>query len=56
LSADAAGMQVIAVPNRAFPPGKEALDRTARILSSLEELTPSLIESIGSRRPGRAGP
>jgi len=50
LSAVAAGMQVIAVPNRAFPPGREALDKAARILPSIDELTPQVIESL-DRRP-----
>jgi HAD superfamily hydrolase (TIGR01509 family) len=44
LSAAAASMQVIAIPNRAFPPGEEALAKAARVLDSLEELTPDLIE------------
>jgi HAD superfamily hydrolase (TIGR01509 family) len=44
LSAAAAGMRVIAVPNRAFPPGEEALARTGRVLSSLHELTPEVVE------------
>jgi HAD superfamily hydrolase (TIGR01509 family) len=54
LSAAAARMRVIAVPNRAFPPGREALDKAARILASLQELTPRLIESLDHRRPGPA--
>jgi HAD superfamily hydrolase (TIGR01509 family) len=45
LSAVAAGMEVIAVPNRTFPPGREALQKAARILPSLNELTPQVIES-----------
>jgi HAD superfamily hydrolase (TIGR01509 family) len=50
LSATSAGMEVIAVPNRTFPPGKEALVKAARILSSLHELTPQVIESLDRRR------
>jgi HAD superfamily hydrolase (TIGR01509 family) len=38
-SAAAAGMRVIAVPNRHFPPGGDALARASVVLSSLEELT-----------------
>jgi HAD superfamily hydrolase (TIGR01509 family) len=38
LSADAAGMRVIAVPNPRFPPGDDALRRAARVLDSLDEL------------------
>ena len=44
LSAAAAGMRVIAIPNRDFPPGREALAKAARVLESLEELTPEVIE------------
>jgi HAD superfamily hydrolase (TIGR01509 family) len=44
LSAAAAGMRVIAIPNRDFAPGREALAKAARVLQSLEELTPELIE------------
>jgi HAD superfamily hydrolase (TIGR01509 family) len=38
LSARAAGMRVIAVPNSEFPPADEALHAAARVLDSLEEL------------------
>jgi HAD superfamily hydrolase (TIGR01509 family) len=38
LSANAAGMRVIAVPNPHFPPGDDALQRAARVLASLDEL------------------
>jgi HAD superfamily hydrolase (TIGR01509 family) len=44
LSGVAAGMRVIAIPNREFPPGPEALAAAARVLSSLDELTPAVIE------------
>jgi HAD superfamily hydrolase (TIGR01509 family) len=53
LSASAAGMQVIAIPNRTFPPGEEALAAAARILHSLAELTPEVVEA--PRRLGRGG-
>jgi HAD superfamily hydrolase (TIGR01509 family) len=53
LSASAAGMQVIAIPNRTFPPGEEALATAARILHSLAELTPEVVEA--PRRLGRGG-
>jgi HAD superfamily hydrolase (TIGR01509 family) len=49
LSAVAAGMQVIAVPNVAFPPAAEALVEAARILPSIEELTPQVVESLDRR-------
>ncbi|MGH3136518.1 MAG: HAD family hydrolase [Gaiellaceae bacterium] len=45
LSAADAGMRVIAIPNRHFPPGAEALERADRVLKSLEELTPEVIEA-----------
>jgi HAD superfamily hydrolase (TIGR01509 family) len=46
LSAADAGLRVIAIPNRQFPPGREALDRADRVLKSLEELTPEVIEAL----------
>ena len=46
LSAAAAGMRVIAIPNARFPPGEEALAAAARILGSLDALT---VEVVGSR-------
>ena len=42
-SAAAAGMRVIAIPNRAFPPSDEALSLTHVVLSSLDELTPDVV-------------
>jgi HAD superfamily hydrolase (TIGR01509 family) len=45
-SAGAAGMSVIAVPNRDYPPDPEALGRVDRVLESLVELTPDLVRSI----------
>jgi HAD superfamily hydrolase (TIGR01509 family) len=50
LSAAAAGMRVIAVPNRAFPPGREALGKATLILPSLRELTPAAVESLDRDR------
>ncbi len=38
LSAHAAGMHVIAIPNRAFPPGDDALAKADRVLDSVSEL------------------
>jgi beta-phosphoglucomutase-like phosphatase (HAD superfamily) len=43
-SAAAAGMLVVALPNREFPPSPEAVDLAAVVLDSLEELTPALFE------------
>jgi HAD superfamily hydrolase (TIGR01509 family) len=50
LSAAAAGMRVIAVPNRAFPPGRDALKEATRTLRSLRELTPAVVESLHPNR------
>src|SRR5215208_4777879 len=38
LSAHDAGMYVIAIPNRAFPPGNDALAAADQVLDSIEEL------------------
>jgi HAD superfamily hydrolase (TIGR01509 family) len=46
LSADAAGMLVIAVPNRRYPPTGEALGVAVVVLDSLTQLTPATIESL----------
>jgi HAD superfamily hydrolase (TIGR01509 family) len=45
-SAHAAGMGVIAVPNRDFPPEGEALELADVVLDSLTELTPELVTSL----------
>jgi HAD superfamily hydrolase (TIGR01509 family) len=43
-SASAAGMHVVAIPNRVFPPSTEALALADVVLDSLAELTPKAIE------------
>ncbi|MFL5906644.1 MAG: HAD family hydrolase [Solirubrobacterales bacterium] len=45
-SAHAAGMAVVAVPNRDFPPEPEALDLAAATLGSLTDLTPDLVRGL----------
>jgi HAD superfamily hydrolase (TIGR01509 family) len=40
-SAKAAGMLVVAIPNRTYPPGEEALADADVVLGSLDELTPA---------------
>lgn len=45
LSAHAAGMAVVAVPNRVFPPGEDSLRTSAAVVGSLDQLTPALVES-----------
>jgi HAD superfamily hydrolase (TIGR01509 family) len=46
-AAVAAGMATIAIPNRAFPPPDDVLAQAHVMLSSLRELTPELVESLG---------
>ena len=48
-AARAAGLGVIAIPNRAFPPAADALGEADVVLDSLEELTPAAVESVLSR-------
>lgn len=49
-SAEAAGMRVIAIPNRRFPPSDDTLALVDVTLESLAELTPDAVESASSRR------
>jgi HAD superfamily hydrolase (TIGR01509 family) len=44
LAAKAAGMRVLAIPNRHFPPAPEALEQADVVLDSLAELTPEAVE------------
>jgi HAD superfamily hydrolase (TIGR01509 family) len=46
-SAHAAGMTVIAVPNVAFPPARDALDLADLQVSSVAQVTPDLIATLG---------
>jgi HAD superfamily hydrolase (TIGR01509 family) len=49
-SAAAAGMTVIAVPNREFPPDEDALAEASAVLESVSDLTPErVLQSAGSR-------
>jgi HAD superfamily hydrolase (TIGR01509 family) len=43
LSAKAAGLRVVAVPNQEFPPEADALAEADAVLRSLDELTPEVI-------------
>jgi len=47
-AAHTAGMTVIAVPNRDFPPDPDSLRLAAKVLTSLEELTPELVLELGA--------
>ncbi len=50
-AAAAAGMVVVAIPNRAFPPSADAVSLAAAVLDSLDELTPELLlEALGAER------
>jgi HAD superfamily hydrolase (TIGR01509 family) len=42
-AAHAAGMRVVAIPNRRYPPPAEALALADAVVESLEELTPELV-------------
>ena len=44
-SAAAAGMRVVAIPNRSFPPSGDALAAAHVVLASLDELTPVAMDS-----------
>jgi beta-phosphoglucomutase-like phosphatase (HAD superfamily) len=44
-AAKAAGMRVIAYPNRTYPPDEDALAQADVVIRSLDELTPELVES-----------
>ena len=43
-SAKTAGMRVVAIPNRSFPPDDDALAQADVVLRSLAELTPAAVE------------
>ncbi|HEY7256370.1 MAG TPA: HAD family phosphatase [Solirubrobacterales bacterium] len=47
LSAAAAAMRVVAVPNRDFPPGQEALAATDLVLGEIDELTVEAVSELG---------
>jgi beta-phosphoglucomutase-like phosphatase (HAD superfamily) len=47
-SAAAAGLAVIAVPNPHYPPDEDALALAAVTLSTLHQLTPALVQRLGS--------
>ena len=45
-SAAAAGMRVVALPNREFPPAEDALALASVVLDSLDELSPEMLERL----------
>ena len=50
-SAASAGMAVIAVPRRAYPPAADALATTSLVLPSLTELTADAVMALDAARP-----
>ena len=44
LSAKAAGMRVLAIPNPQFPPAADALAEAGALLASIVELTPEVLD------------
>ena len=57
LAAAAAGMVVIARPNRDYSPERDVLALAALVVESLDELTPDAIESAAhrARKQGASG-
>jgi HAD superfamily hydrolase (TIGR01509 family) len=45
-SAAAAGMAVVAIPNREFPPAEDALALADSVIESIKELRPELVEHL----------
>jgi HAD superfamily hydrolase (TIGR01509 family) len=45
-AAAAAGMKVVALPNREFPPAPDALALASVVLESLDELSPAMLERL----------
>jgi HAD superfamily hydrolase (TIGR01509 family) len=45
-AAAAAGMKVVALPNREFPPAKDALALASAVLDSLDQLSPEMLERL----------
>ncbi len=51
LSAAAAGMAVIAIPNREFPPAEDALSRAALVVDAIGQLTPTRLQELANEEP-----
>jgi HAD superfamily hydrolase (TIGR01509 family) len=54
LAARAGGLGVLAVPNREYPPAREALEAADRVLASLDELEPEVVEAVIAARERRS--
>ena len=50
LSAKAAGMRVVAIPNRRYVPGEEVLSTADVVLGSIVELTPATVDEMSRRK------
>jgi beta-phosphoglucomutase-like phosphatase (HAD superfamily) len=46
-AAAAAGMRVVAVPNRRFPPAPELVEAADLVVADLRQLTPEALERLG---------
>jgi HAD superfamily hydrolase (TIGR01509 family) len=51
-SAHAAGMPVVAIPNRAFPPPADVLAHAAVVLESIKELDATVVERLSTANSG----
>jgi HAD superfamily hydrolase (TIGR01509 family) len=51
-SALAAGLHVVAVPNRSYPPPGTVLAAAGRVVSSIQQVTPELIDELGGADTG----
>jgi HAD superfamily hydrolase (TIGR01509 family) len=56
LSAMAASMHIVAIPNLRYPPDEEALAAADIVLGSIAELTPAVVEESGSSGAGTDSP
>jgi len=55
LAARAAGLRVIAIPNREFPPGADSVAAADEVLASLDELTPDVVDRVERPAAGSTG-
>jgi HAD superfamily hydrolase (TIGR01509 family) len=53
-AAHAAGMRVVAIPNRRYPPPDCALELADAVLAGLEELTPAAVARTAAQRASRS--
>jgi beta-phosphoglucomutase-like phosphatase (HAD superfamily) len=48
-AAGAAGMKIVAIPNREFPPPPEVLATADVVLPSIQDLEPAVIEALDTQ-------